>query len=62
MNNVAYSVLLVSLIISVMWLLIKIFCHCNRGMFDSVTLFDPEPESLGVYNLQEIEPVILRKK
>jgi hypothetical protein len=34
--------------------------NASRGYFDSVTLFDTEPESNGVYNLQDIEPVILK--
>jgi hypothetical protein len=35
-------------------------CRASRGYFDSITLFDVEPETNGVYNLQDIEPVILK--
>jgi hypothetical protein len=31
----------------------------GRGRFDSVDLFDPEAQSYGVYNLTDIEPVII---
>jgi hypothetical protein len=31
-----------------------------HGHFDSVSLFDNQPLSLGVYNLTDIEPVILK--
>lgn len=34
--------------------------NASRGYFDSVTIFDTEPESNRVYNLQDIEPVILK--
>jgi hypothetical protein len=31
-----------------------------RGMFDTIEIFDDQPNSLGVYNLSDIEPVILK--
>lgn len=34
---------------------------CRRGRFDSVDIFDPSQEGYGVYNLQDIEPVLLHK-
>lgn len=35
--------------------------QCRRGRFDSVDIFDPTDESYGVYNLRDIEPVLLHK-
>jgi hypothetical protein len=52
------SVFICLLIITLFILLL-----CNRtmrGMFDTIEIFDDQPNSLGVYNLSDIEPVILK--
>ena len=51
------EILSVIMIIASLWLLYRFY---QRGSFDSVSLFDKQPQSLGVYNLVDIEPVILK--
>jgi hypothetical protein len=55
-DTFAFGFIFVCMIVVV--ILISVFV--KRGPFDSVSIFDNQPQSLGVYNLQDIEPVILK--
>lgn len=38
------------------------YIYCSRrGYFSDISVFDTQYETFGVYNLREIEPVILQR-
>lgn len=60
MCDIIIGFAIVLLIIASLKLISQVINKSGRGRFDSIEIFDTQPTSIGVYNLRDIEPVILQ--
>jgi len=62
MNEILSFIYIILLVLATIWMFGILHSPPRprrRGRFDSVELFDPSAQSYGVYNLTDIEPVII---